>query len=100
MLKSMLKISTAATIIFFLLVALLFTCNSPATAQTTTYVINPEAKCDSITLATYCLKTRNRVVGRDNKSNKDIWQSSKGSYFIIMIPKTGNCAYKKYLKNI
>ena len=98
-LKTMLKVSTAATIIFFLLVALLFTCNSPATAQTTTYIINPETKCDSVSVAKYALLTKNKVVGKD-KYGRDIWESSRGSYYIIMIPKSGGCAYKKYIKNI
>ena len=99
MIKSIFRISTAATIIFFILVALFFTC-STAKAQTTTYVINPEERinCDSVTLAKQCIKNRNRIVGKDNKSQKDVWQSLRGSYFIIIIPRSGGCAYKKYLK--
>jgi len=70
-------------------------------SQTTAYVIEPPYKtmtvCDSITTAKWCIQNRN-VPTSYYQANRQIWISPKGSKFILMVPRTGGCTYKKYLK--
>jgi len=70
-------------------------------SQTTSYVIEPPYKtmtvCDSITTAKWCIQNRN-VPTSYYQANRQIWISPKGSKFILMVPRTGGCTYKKYLK--
>lgn len=69
-------------------------------AQTTVYSYNMETpKCDSTFLASKAISAKSTVVGKD-KYGRDIWRSSRGSFYIIVTPRSGGCAYKKYIKTI